>query len=127
MESAQIPEFLVGCSLRSITDSEIASSILSNVRNNRTGNLTGEASFLESENDDEEELSGIQEIFPSLRDAISNLFRFPILLRNNTKRDRYAEALPLAVLTHSMTTSIFLTCIINTHPFIQKAIIGNCW
>ncbi|EKD15764.1 hypothetical protein MBM_05775 [Drepanopeziza brunnea f. sp. 'multigermtubi' MB_m1] len=39
-----------------------------------------------------DELFEIREIFESVQDAIKNLFRFSIIIRNNTNRDRYAKA-----------------------------------
>jgi hypothetical protein len=41
---------------------------------------------------DGEELSEIREIFESITDAINNLFRLSMIIRNNTGRDRYAKA-----------------------------------
>lgn len=44
-----------------------------------------------------EELSEIREIFESIQDAINNLFRYSIIIRNNTNRDRYARAAAAAI------------------------------
>lgn len=80
-----------------------ACSIVSNARENRTGSLveargqdlnshlssTGEDISTPS---DDEEISEIQEIFESITDAINNLFRLSMIIRNNTSRDRYAKA-----------------------------------
>jgi hypothetical protein len=67
-----------------------AISIISHQRDNRTGVLPNELGS--SDDDGEEEISEIREILESIDDAISNLFRFSILLRNHTNRDRYAKA-----------------------------------
>lgn len=37
-------------------------------------------------------MSEIREIFESIQDAINNLFRYSIIIRNNTNRDRCAKA-----------------------------------
>lgn len=47
--------------------------------------------------EEEEELSEIREIFGSIQDAINNLFRYSIIIRNNTNRDRYAKAAAAAI------------------------------
>ena len=81
---------------------------MSRARENRTGALH-EAEIdpstlllepnedTENEKSDEEELSEVREIFASTEDAISNLFRFSIIIRNNTNRDRYAKAAAAAI------------------------------
>ncbi|KAH7403443.1 hypothetical protein BKA64DRAFT_450220 [Cadophora sp. MPI-SDFR-AT-0126] len=85
-------------------------SIASHARENRTGALheaeiDPSAHLLEAnedtqiENSDEEELSEVREILASIEDAISNLFRFSIIIRNNTSRDRYAKAATAAIAT----------------------------
>ncbi|KAG4435673.1 hypothetical protein IFR05_008839 [Cadophora sp. M221] len=83
-------------------------SIASHGRENRTGALheaelnpsaqTPESTDdIEHDKSDEEELSEIREIFASIDDAINNLFRFSIIIRNNTNRDRYAKAAAAAI------------------------------
>ncbi|KAH7330210.1 hypothetical protein BKA65DRAFT_554201 [Rhexocercosporidium sp. MPI-PUGE-AT-0058] len=77
--------------------------ITSHGRENRTGALheaelddseraLGPIADIENDTSDEEELSEIREIFASIDDAINNLFRFSVIIRNNINRDRYAKA-----------------------------------
>jgi hypothetical protein len=47
--------------------------------------------------DDVEELSEIREIFESIQDVINSLFRYSIIIRNNTNRDRYAKPAAAAI------------------------------
>lgn len=42
-------------------------------------------------------MSEIKEIFESITDAINNLFRLSMIIRNNTSRDRYAKAAAAAL------------------------------
>ncbi|KAH6678038.1 hypothetical protein B0J14DRAFT_474333 [Halenospora varia] len=46
----------------------------------------------DSDSDTSEEQSEIREIYGSIIDGISNLFRFSMIIRRNTPRDRYAKA-----------------------------------
>ncbi|TVY27474.1 Exocyst complex component [Lachnellula hyalina] len=46
---------------------------------------------------DDEQISEIKEIFESITDAINNLFRLSMIIRNNTSRDRYAKAAAAAL------------------------------
>lgn len=62
----------------------IAAAILSNSRQNRVS--AGSAAS------DSEEVSELHEILESINDGIGQLFRFSILLRNNTTRDRYSKS-----------------------------------
>ncbi|KAL2067320.1 hypothetical protein VTL71DRAFT_1744 [Oculimacula yallundae] len=82
--------------------------IASHARENRTGALHESKTSLSTENLDlgkdaelngseDEELSEIREIYASIEDAIGNLFRFSIIIRNNTNRDRYAKASAAAI------------------------------
>jgi len=75
--------------------------IVSNARENRTASpLEARAQDLDTHAIDEEnsaqsdgeEVSEIREIFESIKDAINNLFRLSMIIRNNTTRDRYAKA-----------------------------------
>lgn len=82
----------------------LATSILSNRRENRTGSVTDTLKEADAGldpvdtdtdgrgSDGDEEASEIQEIFESIADSINSLFRFSIIIRNNTNRDRYAKA-----------------------------------
>ncbi|TVY37144.1 Exocyst complex component [Lachnellula subtilissima] len=45
----------------------------------------------------DEQISEIKEIFESITDAINNLFRLSMIIRNNTSRDRYAKAAAAAL------------------------------
>ncbi|KAF4625590.1 hypothetical protein G7Y89_g12575 [Cudoniella acicularis] len=45
-----------------------------------------------SDDDNGGEISEVREIFESIVDAINNLFRFSMIIRNNTSRDRYTKA-----------------------------------
>ncbi|TVY88148.1 hypothetical protein LAWI1_G005905 [Lachnellula willkommii] len=77
---------------------EDACSIVSNARENRTGSSVetpGTAEDIEMPSDDE--ISEIKEIFKSITDAINNLFRLSMIIRNNTSRDRYAKAAAAAL------------------------------
>jgi hypothetical protein len=87
-----------------------ACSIVSNARENRTGSpveargqdLNGHLVANGAEEDipmpsDDEEISEIKEIFESIADAINNLFRLSMIIRNNTSRDRYAKAAAAAL------------------------------
>ncbi|TVY73511.1 E3 ubiquitin-protein ligase RSP5 [Lachnellula suecica] len=83
---------------------EDASSIVSHSRENRKGSLVGahghalndRVTNVEDEHislpSDDEEISEIREIFESITDAINNLFRLAMIIRNNTSRDRFAKA-----------------------------------
>lgn len=48
-------------------------------------------------NDGVEKISEIREIIESSSDAIKHLFRYSILIRNNTNRDRYAKSAAAAI------------------------------
>ncbi|KAE9376716.1 hypothetical protein N431DRAFT_453112 [Stipitochalara longipes BDJ] len=83
---------------------EDACSIASNVRENRKSfSLTYASDTKSSHHDqgeqfeDSEELSEMREIFKSMQDAINNLFRYSIIIRNNTNRNRYAKATASAI------------------------------
>ena len=74
-----------------------ASAIVSNERANRTSSTLEIDPAQADDRDDEgleedEELSEITEIFSSITETINSLFRFSIIIRNNTNRDRYAKA-----------------------------------
>lgn len=84
--------------------------IVSHARKNRTGALHEAEVDLsallpepnedtDNERSDDEELSEVREIFISIEDAISNLFRFSAIVRNNANRDRYAKAVAAAIAT----------------------------
>lgn len=64
-----------------------ASSIASDSRENRKGSLAATDEY-----DEELELSEIREIFESIQDAINSLFRYSIIIRNHSNRDRYSKA-----------------------------------
>jgi len=87
-----------------------ACSILSNARENRIGSaleargldLNGHLVTNCADEDilmpsGDEEISEIKEIFESITDAINNLFRLSMIIRNNTSRDRYAKAAAAAL------------------------------
>jgi hypothetical protein len=81
-----------------------ACSIASDARENRKGSSLAHLEETEDEIDGTgelseglEELSEIREIFESIQDAINNLFRYSIIIRNNTNRDRYAKAAAAAI------------------------------
>jgi len=88
-----------------------ACSIVSNTRVNRTSSPVVEARnrdlnshLAPSDTDedvptpsDDEQISEIKEIFESITDAINNLFRLSMIIRNNTSRDRYAKAAAAAL------------------------------
>ena len=74
-----------------------ASAIASNERANRTSSTLEVGPAQADDGNDEgledgEELSEITEIFSSIIETINSLFRFSIIIRNNTNRDRYAKA-----------------------------------
>ena len=80
-----------------------AHSILSNEKTNRTSfsidpeptardGLCRQGDEADDTQYDGEELSEIQEIFKSIAETINSLFRFSIIIRDNTNRDRYALA-----------------------------------
>jgi hypothetical protein len=82
----------------------LATSILSNRMENRPGSVAktrkeadagldlAETDADDCGSDSDEGVSEIQEIFTSIADSISSLFRFSIIIRNNTNRDSYAKA-----------------------------------
>lgn len=97
-------------------------SIISNARGNRTGVvMVGLGVSIGS--DDKEEISEIQEIFESVNDAINNLFRFSILLRNNTNSDRYAKAMAAG---SSPFNDQFDICHVD-HKFPTLRLAGKEW
>jgi hypothetical protein len=87
----------------------IACQIVSNVRENRTATLGSKTESLDpayqDENtqqdktgsDSEEETSEVREILDSISDAVKNLLRLSIIVRNNTHRDRYSRAASAAM------------------------------
>ncbi|CAG8950267.1 hypothetical protein HYFRA_00006759 [Hymenoscyphus fraxineus] len=103
---------------------EEACSIASNERENRTGILDSEfghdpGTELER-GEDEEEMSEIEEIFKSIIDIIGNLFRFSAIIRDNSKRDRYAKAEAAAATRHPLIDQFDISHVEHKFPALQS-------
>ncbi|CZR61999.1 uncharacterized protein PAC_11896 [Phialocephala subalpina] len=111
--AARIAE-LLGDIAESLDD---AYQIVSNTRENRTAPLSSEA---EGDSDSEEEMSEIREIFDSIDDAVKNLFRLSIIIRNSTNRDRYSRAASSAM-TSPFNEQFDINHVRHKFPALEKS------
>ncbi|CAG8971714.1 hypothetical protein HYALB_00003182 [Hymenoscyphus albidus] len=99
-------------------------------RENRTGVLDSEfgaeASTEPEGEEDEEEMSEIEEIFKSIIDIVGNLwqsfqiFRFSAIIRDNSKRDRYAKAEAAAATRHPLIDQFDISHVEHKFPALQS-------
>ncbi|RDL42221.1 uncharacterized protein BP5553_02200 [Venustampulla echinocandica] len=110
--------------LEELTESlEEAYSIASNTRANRTSSLIDDADV--SRPDGDEEVSEIKEIFASITDAINNLFRLSMIIRNSTSRDRYSKAAAAAAASSPFNDQFDISHVRHKFPTLHSK--GKDW
>lgn len=70
-------------------------------------------------------MSEIEEIFKLIIDIIINLFRFSAIIRDNSKRDRYAKAEAAAALRHPLDDIFDIGHVRHKFPALQSK--GKDW
>lgn len=101
----------------------LAYLITSNKRENRISSLIDDVDAPSPNSD--EEVSEIKEIFASITDAINNLFRLSMIIRNSTSRDRYLKAAAAAAVSSPFNDQFDISHV--SHKFPALHLKGRDW